>query len=40
MAIAIPAVIATIAISLIDHRRSASAIALAKPAPAKVAAQS
>ncbi|MCK6392438.1 MFS transporter [Zoogloea sp.] len=40
MAIAIPAVIATVAISLIDHKRSASAIAPAKATPAKVAAQS
>ena len=40
MAIAIPAVIATVAISLIDHKRSASAIAPAKATSAKVAAQS
>ena len=40
MAIAIPAVIATVAISLIDHKRSASAIAVTKQGPAKVAAQS
>lgn len=40
MAIAIPAVIATVAVSLIDHKRSASAIAVTKQGQAKVAAQS
>jgi len=40
MAIAVPAVIATVAVSLIDHKRSASAIAVTKQGQAKVAAQS